>query len=227
MVKVLLVEDEKIMAKNIVFFLEQEGYQVDVAYDGLEGREKLQTHYYDILLLDWTLPGMDGLELCRLIRKQSSIPIIMITAKEELVDKVVGLEVGADDYLTKPFHQRELLARIKALLRRSQAQHVDNNNTTVWNGLTLDKDKLNLHYKDQSVSLTATEFKLLDLFLQHPLNVFTREYLFEAVWGVSEGYSDRTVDVNISRLRKKIADLSGMKVLQAIRGIGYKFGDAE
>lgn len=223
--RVLLVEDERIMAKNISFFLVKEGYQVDVAHDGIQGLEQFHSSSYDILLLDWTLPIMDGLELCRNIRSQSSVPIIMITAKEELVDKVVGLEVGADDYLTKPFHQRELLARMKALLRRSSINANENRESSItWNGLTLDKDKLVLYYNNQSTALTATEFKLLDLFLRYPQNVFARDHLYEAVWGMSEGYSDRTVDVNISRLRIKIANLSGMKVLHAIRGIGYRFG---
>ena len=221
--RILLVEDEQIMAKNIRFFLEKEGFQVDTAYDGNNGKDKFDQEPYDLVLLDWTLPGMDGLELCRHMRRQSDVPIIMITAKEELVDKIVGLEVGADDYLTKPFHLRELLARIKALLRRTNAhRHEESERVRSWNGLVLDKDKLTLHYRDQSITLTAIEFKLLDLFMQRPKNVFTREFLFETVWGGSEGYSDRTVDVNISRLRKKIYDLSGMKVLQAIRGMGYR-----
>lgn len=229
MARVLLVEDEKILAKNICFFLEKEGFEVDIVHDGTQSWEQFQKQYYDLVLLDWTLPGMDGLDVCRKIRQQSSVPIMMITAKEELVDKVVGLEVGADDYLTKPFHQRELLARMKALLRRSQFQqhHHESENIKTWKGLVLDKDRLYLNYKDQSVQLTALEFKLLDLFMEHPHNVFPREALFESVWGISEGYSDRTVDVNVSRLRKKIYDLSGLKVLHAIRGIGYKLGDQE
>lgn len=228
MMRILLVEDEKIMAKNISFFLEKEGYHVDVAHDGVQGLEQFRSSSYDLLLLDWTLPRMDGLELCRTIRKESSVPVIMITAKEELVDKVVGLEVGADDYLTKPFHQRELIARIKALLRRSamtmpdQQEHI-----SIWQGLRLDREKLYLYYEDQSIPLTAIEYKLLDLFLRHPQNVFSREHLLEAVWGMSEGFNDRTVDVNISRLRIKIAQLSGLKVLHAIRGIGYRFGDVQ
>lgn len=228
MVRVLLVEDEKIMAKNIHYFLSKEGYKVDVAHDGHQGLNLYRKYDYDLLLLDWTLPKMDGLELCQTIRKESSVPIMMITAKEELIDKVVGLETGADDYVTKPFHQRELLARMKALLRRSKAtDQGENDNTLKWNGLLFDKDKLILSYEEQSTTLTATEYKLLDLFMQHPNHVFTREHLFETIWGVSEGYSDRTVDVNISRLRIKIQDLSDMKLLHAIRGMGYRFGDQE
>jgi two-component system, OmpR family, response regulator VicR len=228
--RILLVEDEKILAKNLSFFLEKEGFVVDSAHDGLEGLELFQRNQYELLLLDWTLPGMDGLELCRTIRKQSSLPIIMITAKEELVDRVVGLEVGADDYLTKPFHQRELLARIRALLRRSgMSQEVqdDKSKLVSWRGLGLDKDRMVMVYNDKSTPLTGTEYKLLDLFMKRPEQVFTRELLFEEVWGMSEGFSDRTVDVNVSRLRKKIAQLSGMKTLQAVRGIGYSLGVRE
>lgn len=222
--RLLLVEDEKVLAKNIAFFLEKEGFIVEVAHDGERGYALFQQYTYDMVLLDWTLPGMDGLELCRTIRQHSSVPIMMITAKDELIDKVVGLEVGADDYLTKPFHQRELLARIKALLRRSGKEPAPNQ--TMWNELVLDRDRLCLQFRDQIVPLAATEFKLLDLFMRHPQHVFSREQLFEAVWGMSEGYSDRTVDVNISRLRKKVADLSDKKVLFAVRGIGYRFGES-
>lgn len=230
---ILIVEDEKVLAKNLSFFLEKEGFVVDIANDGLEGLKLFNRKPYELLLLDWTLPGMDGLELCRIIRKQSSLPIIMITAKEELVDRVVGLEVGADDYLTKPFHQRELLARIRALLRRSgmsqEAQEAQEEQSSLvsWRGLKLDKDKMMLLYNDNNMPLTATEYKLLDLFIRRPEQVFTREMLFEEVWGTSVGFSDRTVDVNVGRLRKKIAQFSGMKTLQAVRGIGYSLGVRE
>lgn len=224
------MEDEKILAKNLSFFLEKEGFIVDRAYDGLEGLELYNRNQYELLLLDWTLPGMDGLELCRTIRKHSSVPIMMITAKEELVDRVVGLEVGADDYLTKPFHQRELLARIRALMRRSGMSpdsQDDKSKLVSWRGLGLDKDRMVIVYNDSSLPLTGTEYKLLDLFMKRPEQVYTREFLFEEVWGMSEGFSDRTVDVNVSRLRKKIAQLSGMKTLKAVRGIGYSLGVRE
>ncbi|GAA0382256.1 response regulator transcription factor [Bacillus horti] len=229
MYRILVVEDERIMAKNIVFSLQNEGYEVDVAYDGEEGLKQFQQTTYHLLLLDWTLPGMDGLEVCRLVRKESTVPVMMITAKEELVDKVVGLEVGADDYLTKPFHQRELLARVKALLRRASiheqklGEHLHLN----WKGLALDKDKITVQYEGESVGLSSTEYKLLDIFLRHPQKVYSRDELFEKVWGMSEGFSDRTVDVNISRLRKKVLDVSGLQVLQAIRGMGYRFEGLE
>lgn len=226
MFRILLVEDEKILAKNIAYSLEKDGFTVDMAFSGEDGLVQYQNNSYDLLLLDWTLPGIDGLEVCRIVRKESAMPIIMITAKEELVDRVVGLEVGADDYITKPFHQRELLARIRALLRRSQYGGHEEPRPS-WNGLELDRDKLHLVFDGKSAPLTGTEFKLLDLFLKHPQQVYTRDYLFEAVWGMAEGYSDRTVDVGISRLRRKIYELSGLKTLAAVRGIGYSFGERE
>ncbi|MFD0872371.1 sigma-54 dependent response regulator [Chlamydia abortus] len=225
MSRILLVEDEKVMAKNIAFFLEKEGYQIDIAYDGQTGLDMFQQASYDLLLLDWTLPRMDGLELCKTVRKQSNVPIMMITAKEEIMDKVVGLEVGADDYVTKPFHQRELLARIHALLRRHQAQPAASpDNTVEYEDLQLDKARLLLRYRGKSTPLTANEYKLLESMMRHPENVYSREMLFEQIWGMTTGFSDRTVDVNVSRLRKKITELTGKKYLHAVRGMGYRFG---
>lgn len=223
MTRILLVEDEKIMAKNIAFFLENEGYSIDVAHDGQMGLQQFENRTYDLILLDWTLPKMNGLELCKTIRMQSDIPIMMITAKEELMDKVIGLELGADDYLTKPFHQRELLARIHALLRRNRSQVVTDH-LVEYEGIQLDKDKMMLRCGERQVALTATEYKLLDVMMRHPENVYTREFLFEAVWDTAVGFSDRTVDVNVSRLRKKLADITDRKYLHAIRGMGYRFG---
>lgn len=227
MTRILLVEDEKVMAKNIAFFLEKEGYSLDIAHDGQSGLTMFQNGTYDLLLLDWTLPKLDGLQLCRIIRQQSSVPIMMITAKEELMDKVVGLEVGADDYVTKPFHQRELLARIHALLRRNQ-QHNHSNETSSleYDGLRLDTGKMVLVHGDRSIPLTANEYKLLEVMMRHPQNVFTREMLFEKVWGSTVGFSDRTVDVNVSRIRKKISELTDRTYLHSVRGLGYRFGES-
>ncbi|WP_010272353.1 response regulator transcription factor [Paenibacillus senegalensis] len=226
MVRILLVEDEKVMAKNIAFFLEKEGYSIDIAHDGQSGLTMFQNGRYDLLLLDWTLPKMDGLQLCRTIRQQSAVPIMMITAKEELMDKVIGLEVGADDYVTKPFHQRELLARIHALLRRNQQQGQMNESSLEYDGLRLDTGKMVLVYGERSIPLTANEYKLLEVMMRHPQNVFTREMLFEKVWGTTAGFSDRTVDVNVSRIRKKISELTDRNYLYAVRGLGYRFGES-
>lgn len=224
MINILLVEDEKVMAKNIAFFLEQELYRVEIAYDGEAALEFFQKNSYDLVLLDWTLPKRDGLEVCKEIRKSSYIPIIMITAKGEIFDKVIGLEVGADDYLVKPFHQRELLARIHALLRRNQQNPSGQTGHFVqYDAMTLDKDRMMLNFQKHSIPLTATDYKLLDIMMSHPLHVYSRDYLFAEIWGDSMGYNDRSVDVNISRLRKKILELTGKRYLHAIRGVGYQF----
>ncbi|MDF2606578.1 MAG: response regulator transcription factor [Bacillales bacterium] len=221
MTKILLVEDEKVMAKNIAFFLENESYSVEIAYDGETAIEAFNSKYYDLILLDWTIPKKDGLEVCKEIRKSSNIPIIMLTAKGEIFDKVIGLEVGADDYLVKPFHQRELLARIHAVLRRNQ--QVSSENIIQYNSLQLDKSKVMLRYYDKTLNLTTTEFKILDILIRNPKNVFSREFLFTEIYGVTMNYNDRTIDVNISRLRKKITELTGKRYLKSIRGLGYKF----
>ncbi len=224
MITILLVEDEKIMAKNIAFFLEKESYRVEIAYDGEAALQLVQRNKYDMVLLDWTLPKKDGLEVCKEIRKSSYVPIIMITAKGEIFDKVIGLEIGADDYLVKPFHQRELLARIHALLRRNQqSQIVHTGQYIQHDALTLDKDRMMLGFQSRSIPLTATDYKLLDIMMSHPLNVYSREYLFAEIWGDPMGFNDRSVDVNISRLRKKILELTGKRYLQAIRGACYRF----
>ncbi|WP_209121321.1 response regulator [Alkalihalobacillus sp. BA299] len=222
----LLVEDEKILAKNIAFFLEREGYQVDIEYDGEAGWLSYSTISYDLILLDWTLPKKDGLELCKQIRKESNVPIIMITAKGEILDKIIGLELGADDYIVKPFDQRELLARIHALLRRNDTSNNERvEHLLQYEGLTLDRAKLLILYKDHSISLTANEYKLMEILMNKPNNVYSREYLYEQIWGGSLEYSERTVDVTISRLRKKLMELSGKKYFQAVRGMGYRFGE--
>ncbi|MDD2497202.1 MAG: response regulator transcription factor, partial [Desulfitobacteriaceae bacterium] len=222
----LLVEDEKILAKNIAFFLEREGYQVDIAYDGEAGWAAYKSKEYDLILLDWTLPKKDGLELCKEIRNESNVPIIMITAKSEILDKIIGLELGADDYVVKPFDQRELLARIHALLRRNETKKIIEPGTEQLlqcKGLKLDRGKLLIIYKDQSVSLTANEYKLMEIFMKKPDNVYSREFIYEQIWDGLLEYSERTVDVTISRLRKKLTELSGEKFFHAVRGLGYRF----
>lgn len=226
MKRFLLVEDEKIMAKNIAFFLQREGYQVDVVHDGEAGWTAFASNEYDLLLLDWTLPKKDGLNLCRDIRRKSNVPIIMITAKNEILDRVIGLEIGADDYVVKPFDQRELLARIHALLRRNETKSGEPGceNRLQYDGLTLDREKLLILFQESFITLTANEYKLIEILMKKPETVYTREFLYEEVWGALLGYNDRTVDVTISRLRKKIMELTGKKYFQSVRGMGYRFG---
>ena len=226
MKRILLVEDEQIMAKNIAFFLEREGFQVDIAYDGKAALELFAARRYDLLLLDWTLPKLDGLAVCKSVRQESSVPIIMLTAKGEILDKIIGLEVGADDYLVKPFDLRELLARIHAIWRRLETagEEADSNAWLQYEDLLLDREKLLLYCHDKKTALTANEYKLLEIMMKKPENVFSREFLYEQVWGEPQAYNDRTVDVTISRLRKKILALSGKKYFHAVRGIGYRLG---
>lgn len=223
---VLLIEDEKILAKNIAFFLEREGYLVDIEYDGEAGWNSFQKKSYDLILIDWTLPKKDGLQLCKQIRAVSNVPIIMITAKGEIIDKILGLEFGADDYIVKPFDQRELLARIHAVSRRNQFKDENKLSSQIYyEGLILDREKLLLLFGERMIHLTANEYKLMEIFLQRPNNVYSREFIYEQVWGGSLEFSERTVDVTISRLRKKILNLSGMKYFYAVRGMGYRFGE--
>lgn len=222
----LLVEDEKILAKNIAFFLEREGYKVDIAYNGEEGWQMYKSNSYDLILLDWTLPKKDGLELCKDIRKESNVPIIMITAKSEILDRIIGLELGADDYIVKPFDQREMLARIHAVLRRDQLVNNDTKSEQWlhYGDLKLDREKLLLIFEGDSIALTANEYKLIEILMRKPNNVYSREFLYEQVWGGTLEYSERTVDMTISRLRKKILELTGTKYFHAVRGMGYRFG---
>jgi DNA-binding response OmpR family regulator len=226
MKKFLLVEDEKILAKNIAFFLEREGYHVDIEYDGEAGWAAYSNKAYDLILLDWTLPKKDGLELCKQIRKESNVPIMMITAKGEIFNKVIGLELGADDYIVKPFDPLELLARIHALLRRNET--TSNEQRVVqrlqYEELQLDREKLLILFRDQTISLTANEYKLMEILMKKPDNVYSREFLYEQVWGGLLEYSERTVDVTISRLRKKLMKLTGEKYFHAVRGLGYRLG---
>jgi DNA-binding response OmpR family regulator len=229
MKRFLLVEDEKIMAKNIAFFLEREGYLVEIAYDGEEALVRFSENKYDLILLDWTLPKKDGLEVCKQIRKESTIPIIMITAKGEIYDKVIGLELGADDYIVKPFDQRELLARVHVLLRRQESnlegKMIRSESTIHFEDIILDREKLLIIYMNETIALTSNEYKLMEILIKKPYNVYSREYLYEAVWGGMLMYNERTVDVTISRLRKKIADLTGKKYFYSIRGMGYSLGE--
>jgi len=222
----LLVEDEQILAKNIAFFLEREGYQVDIEYDGEAGWATYTSKTYDLILLDWTLPKKDGLELCKEIRKKSNVPIMMITAKSEILDKIIGLELGADDYIVKPFDQRELLARIHALLRRNETTSNEQlvEHWLQYEGLKLDREKLLVLFGEQSVALTANEYKLMEILMKKPDNVYSREIIYEQIWDGLLEYSERTVDVTISRLRKKLMELSGKKYFHAVRGMGYRFG---
>ncbi|MDP3050829.1 MAG: response regulator transcription factor, partial [Eubacteriales bacterium] len=200
---ILVVDDEQLLVKGLKRSLEQEGYRVLTAHDGVEALQVFQSEAIDLVVLDVMLPGLGGLEVCARIRREKETPIIMLTAKGEDVDRIVGLELGADDYVVKPFNTRELVARIRAVLRRARAtDHTAANGIMEIQGLTIDGPKRKVYVRGVEVDLTAKEFDMLHLIVANPGRVYTRENLLEAVWG-SAYYSDlRTVDVHIRRLRE-------------------------
>jgi two-component system response regulator VicR len=229
MKKVLIVEDEKNISDIIKINLTKEGYQISTAFDGEEALELFESVNPDLILLDVMLPKIDGFQVCRKIRMTSNVPIIMLTAKEEEVDKVLGLELGADDYITKPFGMRELIARVKANIRRVEFDNVTSNeekNQSLISSddLVIDLIRYEVRKKDVVVELTKREFELISFLASQDNQVFTREQLLKDVWGY-EYYGDiRTVDVTVRRLREKIeTDSSNPKLLMTKRGVGYYF----
>lgn len=223
--KVLVVDDEKLIVKGIKFSLEQDGMEVDTAYDGEEALELVNEKEYDMILLDLMLPKMDGLEVCQNIREFSDVPIIMITAKSEDMDKIMGLEYGADDYITKPFNILEVKARIKAILRRNAKNSPDDYLRILERGdLKLELDGRRLYVSGEEISLTAKEFDLLELMVGNPNKVFSREELLNTVWGYEYPGDVRTVDVHIRRLREKIEPNPGEpRYVHTKWGVGYYF----
>ena len=227
--KALVVDDEKLIVKGIKFSLEQDGYEVDVAYDGSEALKMAKEKEYDIVLLDVMLPEMDGMEVCQAIREFSEMPIIMLTAKGTDMDKILGLEYGADDYITKPFTILEVKARIKAIIRRNskKAKAAQKNERIIEvSDLKLDLDSRRVFEKDKELNLTAKEFDILELLTQNPDKVYSREKLLNIVWGnkLHEAGDVRTVDVHVRRLREKIEpNPSEPKYIHTKWGVGYYF----
>lgn len=224
--KVLVVDDEKLIVKGIRFSLEQDGMEVDCAYDGEEALEKAKEKEYDIILLDIMLPKMDGFEVCQQIRDFSSVPIVMLTAKGEDMDKILGLEYGADDYITKPFNILEVKARIKAIMRRtSQGKKVEKDPNVIEDGdLKIDCESRRLFIQGKEINLTAKEFDLLELLVKNPNKVYSREKLLNLVWGYEYPGDFRTVDVHVRRLREKIeANPSEPKYVHTKWGVGYYY----
>ena len=224
--RVLVVDDEKLIVKGIRFSLEQEGMEVDSAYDGEEALQKARDHKYDIILLDLMLPNMDGLEVCQQIRGFSNVPIVMLTAKGEDMDKILGLEYGADDYITKPFNILEVKARIKAIMRRagSENEEKEKAKTLQVGNLRMDCEGRRVFNGDKEINLTAKEFDVLELLVTNPNKVYSRENLLNIVWGYEYPGDVRTVDVHIRRLREKIeANPSEPKYVHTKWGVGYYF----
>jgi len=224
---ILVVDDEKLIVKGIKFSLEQDGMAVDAAYDGEEALKLARTDAYDLIVLDVMLPKLDGLQVCQQIREFSSVPVIMATAKGEDMDKIMGLEYGADDYITKPFNILELKARIKAILRRSvrkvSVQEADNKTKRV-RGLEVELEARRVLIDGTEVNLTAKEFDLLELFMDNPTKVYSRESLLNTVWGYDYPGDARTVDVHVRRLREKIEENpSDPKYIHTKWGVGYYF----
>lgn len=222
--KVLVVDDEKLIVKGIRFSLEQDGMEVDCAYDGEEALEMIKNKEYDIILLDVMLPKLNGFEVCQQVREFSGIPIVMLTAKGEDMDKILGLEYGADDYITKPFNILEVKARIKAIIRRTAPKPRETAKFIESGDMKLDCDGRRVYAAGKEINLTAKEFELLELLVVNANKVYSRENLLKLVWGNDYPGDVRTVDVHIRRLREKIEqNPSEPKYVHTKWGVGYYF----
>ena len=224
--RVLVVDDEKLIVKGIRFSLMQDGMEVDCAYDGEEALELAKNNEYDLLLLDVMLPKMDGFAVCQQIRDFSDVPIVMLTAKGDDMDKILGLEYGADDYITKPFNILEVKARIKAIMRRTgrKEEKTVESNVLVKHDMKIDCESRRVFIQEREINLTAKEFDLLELLAKNPDKVYSREKLLNLVWGYEYPGDARTVDVHIRRLREKIeANPSDPKYVYTKWGVGYYF----
>lgn len=221
---ILVVDDEAIVREVVSQYLTQDGFAVETAADGVEALERFASGRPDLVLLDLMLPGIDGLEVCRRIRSQSNVPIIMVTAKSDEVDTIIGLGVGADDYVGKPFSPRELVARIKAVLRRATAPPVAEGDPITFGALSIRPDRRQVTVAGRAVDLTAREFDLLTFLARHPGQVFTRDELLDKVWDWAYVSDGGTVTVHIRRLRQKIeTDPERPRYVKTVWGVGYKF----
>lgn len=224
--KVLVVDDEKLIVKGIRFSLLQDGMEVDCAYDGEEALNRAKANSYDMILLDVMLPKMDGFEVCQAIREFSDVPIVMLTAKGDDMDKILGLEYGADDYITKPFNILEVKSRIKAIMRRTSPERAPQVQSSVIEkgDIKLDCDSRRLFINDNEINLTAREFELLEILIKNENKVYSRESLLKIVWGEDYPGDVRTVDVHVRRLREKIeANPSEPKYVHTKWGVGYYY----
>lgn len=224
--KVLVVDDEKLIVKGIRFSLQQDGMEVDCAYDGEEALEAVAKNRYDVILLDVMLPKLTGFEVCQQIREFSDVPVIMLTAKDDDMDKILGLEYGADDYITKPFNILEVKARIKAIMRRSTSrkESEETSKSIEYGDLRIDLESRRVYIRGKEVNLTAKEFDLLELLMTNPDKVYSRENLLNTVWGYDYPGEVRTVDVHVRRLREKIeGNPSEPQYIHTKWGAGYFF----
>jgi len=223
---ILLVDDEEAVRRVLSFPLERDGYTVVQAADGEEALLRFDDQPVDLVVLDIMLPKLDGLEVCKQLRARSSVPIIMLTARDDELDKVVGLEIGADDYITKPFSIREFRSRVRALLRRAAAPRTPSPDEEVISadGLVIDVAKRTVRVRDEPVQLTYVEFELLRTMAAHPGRVYTRQMLLESLWGGSDYREPRTIDVHVRHLREKLErDPKEPEFILTVRGVGYRF----
>lgn len=228
--KILVADDEKDIVELVAFNLEREGFAVSRAYDGQKALERVAAEKPDLVILDLMMPVIPGMEVCERIRRQettASLPIIMLTAKSDPIDKILGLEIGADDYIAKPFHVRELIARVRAVLRRSDRRYGDDPRESFdYRGLHIDFASCRVTVDAQPIALSSREFKLLQFLTSHPGRVYSRDQLLNRLWGDETFVEPRTVDVHISRLRGAIEpDKENPRYILTVRGIGYKFAD--
>ncbi len=222
--KVLVVDDEKLIVKGVRFSLEQDGMEVECAYDGEEALQKIKDNTYDIVLLDIMLPKLNGFEVCQQVREFSNVPIVMLTAKGEDMDKILGLEYGADDYITKPFNILEVKARIKAIMRRTMPKTKEEAKILESGDLRLDCEGRRVYVEEREINLTAKEFEVLELLIRNPNKVYSRENLLKMIWGADYPGDVRTVDVHIRRLREKVElNPSDPKYVHTKWGVGYYF----
>ena len=222
--KGLVVDDEKLIVKGVRYSLEQDGMEVDCAYDGEEALQKIKDKEYDIILLDVMLPKLTGFEVCQQVREFSNVPIVMLTAKGEDMDKILGLEYGADDYITKPFNILEVKARLKAIMRRTAPKAKEEAKVIESKDMRLDCEGRRVYVAGKEINLTAKEFELLELLILNPNKVYSRENLLKLIWGLDYPGDVRTVDVHIRRLREKIEDNpSEPKYVHTKWGVGYYF----
>ncbi|MEI4828320.1 MULTISPECIES: response regulator transcription factor [Bacillus] len=221
MQRILIIEDEESLAEFLELELKYEGYAVDVVYDGRKGLETALNHNYDIILLDLMLPGLNGIEVCRRLRATKETPIIMLTARDSIMDRVTGLDSGADDYLPKPFAIEELLARMRVILRRNQKEEHKNKLLLRFKDLELDVESRTLHKIEEIIELTNKEFELLMMFMKNINRVLTRDMLLEQVWGYNAVVETNIVDVYVRYLRNKLNSQDKETYIQTVRGVGY------
>jgi DNA-binding response OmpR family regulator len=226
--RILLVDDEQSVQTLLAYPLRKEGYEVVPAHDGPEALERIRDDSFDLVVLDIMLPQLDGFEVCRQVRANSAVPIIMLTAKAEEFDKVLGLELGADDYITKPFSMREFRSRVKAVLRRAEVVHAENldEQPLEQDGLRIDFAKRAVEVRGQPATLTYVEFEILSALARSPGRVFSRAMLLDRIWGDSSFRDKRTIDVHIRHLREKLeVDPRQPEFIFTVRGVGYRFRD--